>query len=103
MSRYLRFSTAWLAASAAVCMLATAGFAESSPLRWTPAFAGKLAHGKCVGIGKPVVGKYAAFKCTPGSGGVVWAKIRPDGRKLCWSRTSLAAIQPVCLVVPGQG
>lgn len=69
--------------------------------RWTPAHASTWARAKCVGVGKPVAGKYAAFKCV--KGGVVYAKVRPDSRVLCYSRVSLAAVSKACMTVPGMG
>jgi hypothetical protein len=54
-------------------------------------------RGKCVGLGKPVAKKYANFKCTVSGGRVYWAKVRPDGKKLCWSRLSLFDVPQACM------
>ena len=91
------------AASLIILFVSTASAQTNVVARWTPAQASAKMRGKCVGLGKPVNGRYNAFKCSPGVGGVVWAKVRPDGAKLCWSRTSLAAIPAYCMVVPGTG
>ncbi len=88
-SAFVLFATFALSASAATIA------------RWTPAHASTVARGKCVGVSKGVSGKYAAFKCA--KGGVVFAKVRPDGRILCYSRLSLVAISKACMTVPGMG
>lgn len=87
-----------------VVVLAVAASAQAATARWSTAQASAKLHGKCAGVGTGVGSpkKYAAFKCQVGSR-TVWAKVRPDGAKLCVSTTSLAAVPAYCMVVPGQG
>lgn len=102
--RHVMFSTIACSLLAIALLFPVYSFAATvQPLRVTPAKAGTLLHGKCVGVGKPVAAKYLGFRCTPSSGGTVWVKVRSDGRKACWSRASLAAVPVGCLVLPGHG
>lgn len=75
----------------------------ATPLRWTPKQAATIGHATCKGLGAGVAGRFVAFKCVSESGVPFWGRMRPDGRKLCWSRDSLAAIPPTCLIVAGHG
>lgn len=69
--------------------------------RWTPAHASTVIKGKCVGVGKPVAGKFNAFRCQ--HDGLLWVKVRNDGYALCWSRQSLAKIPLACMTMPRPG
>lgn len=86
---------------AAAFFLAVGTASAATVARWTPAQASAKVRGTCKGVGNPVAGKYLAFKCQ--KGGLVYAKVRPDGRWLCYSRVSLAAVSKACMTVPGQG